>query len=94
MYKLTERAADDFAGIYDYTFLTFGEAQADRYTTALEAFFGTLAGMPDAGRDYPAIPGVMRIEFQRHAIFYTARDADILIVRILHQQMDHKRHLL
>ena len=29
VYKLTERAADDFAVIYDYTLLTFGEAQAD-----------------------------------------------------------------
>ena len=70
MYKLTERAADDFAGIYDYTLLKFGEAQADHYTDALEAFFETLAGMPDMGRDYHTVPGVMRIEFQRHAIFY------------------------
>ncbi|WP_064645510.1 type II toxin-antitoxin system RelE/ParE family toxin [Obesumbacterium proteus] len=46
------------------------------------------------GRDYDAVPGVMRIEFQRHAIFYTVRDTDILIARILHQQMNHKRHLL
>ncbi|EFO6443595.1 type II toxin-antitoxin system RelE/ParE family toxin, partial [Escherichia coli] len=26
--------------------------------------------------------------------FYTVRDTDILIARILHQQMNHKRHLL
>ncbi|AXF76573.1 type II toxin-antitoxin system RelE/ParE family toxin [Erwinia tracheiphila] len=93
MYKLTERAAEDFAGIYDYTLLKFGEAQADHYTDALEAFFETLSGMPDMGRDYNAVPGVMRIEFQRHIIFYTVRDTDILIARILHQQMNHKRHL-
>ena len=80
MYKLTERAADDFAGIYDYTLLKFGEAQADHYTDALEAF-GTLYLKQS-------------IEFQRHAIFYTVRDTDILIARILHQQMNHKRHLL
>ncbi|HGM5491715.1 TPA: type II toxin-antitoxin system RelE/ParE family toxin [Serratia fonticola] len=94
MYKLTEQAADDFARIYDYTLLKFGEAQADHYTDAFEAFFETLAGMPDMGRDYPAVRGVMRIEFQRHAIFYADRCTDILIVRILHQQMDHERHLL
>ncbi|WP_411849028.1 type II toxin-antitoxin system RelE/ParE family toxin [Yersinia ruckeri] len=94
MYKLTGRAADDFAGIYDYTLLTFGEAQADHYTDALEAFFETLAGMPYIGRDYPAVSGVMHIEFQQHVIFYTVRDTDILIARILHQQMNHKRHLL
>jgi toxin ParE1/3/4 len=33
--------------------------------------------MPDMGRDYHTVPGVMRIEFQRHAIFYTVRDTDI-----------------
>lgn len=93
MYKLTERAADDFAGIYDYTLLKFGEVQADHYTDALEAFFGTLAEMPDIGRVYHAVPGVMRIEFQQHTIFYMIRDTDILIARILHQQMNHKLHL-
>ncbi|WP_411703897.1 hypothetical protein [Edaphovirga cremea] len=29
--------------------------------------------MPDMGRDYHVVPGVMRIEFQRHTIFYTVR---------------------
>ncbi|WP_275385695.1 type II toxin-antitoxin system RelE/ParE family toxin [Xenorhabdus bovienii] len=61
--------------------MKFGEAQADHYTDALEVFFETLAGMPDMGRDYHAVPGVMRIEFQRHTIFYTVRDTDILIAR-------------
>ena len=51
MYKLTERAAEDFAGIYDYTLLKFGETQAGHYTDVLETFFETLAGMPDMGRD-------------------------------------------
>lgn len=94
VYKLTELAADDFAGIYDYTLVTFGEVQADLYTDALEAFFNTLGGMPNIGRDYDAISGVKRIEFQRHTIFYTARETDILVVRILHQQMNYKLHLL
>lgn len=93
MYKLTERAAEDFAGIYDYTLLKFGETQADQYTDALEAFFKTLVSMPELGRDYYSVDGVMRIEFQRHTIFYTIRSDDILIARILHQQMNHPRHL-
>lgn len=94
MYKLTERAADDFAGIYDYTLLKFGEVQADHYTDALEAFFETLAEMPDIGRHYDAVPDIFRVEFQRHTIFYTIRDTHMLIARILHQQMNHNRHLL
>jgi hypothetical protein len=38
VYKLTERAADDFAGIYDYTLLKFGEAQATIIQTHLRHF--------------------------------------------------------
>ncbi|KAF1366395.1 type II toxin-antitoxin system RelE/ParE family toxin [Yokenella regensburgei] len=94
MYKLTALAAEDFAGIYDYTLLRFGKAQAEHYTGAMESFFDTLSGMPDLGREYVSVPGVMRAEFQRHIIFYSARAHDILIVRILHQQMDHHRYFL
>ncbi|NUU64980.1 type II toxin-antitoxin system RelE/ParE family toxin [Enterobacteriaceae bacterium BIT-l23] len=93
MYRLTEIAAQDFGAIYDYTLKEFGEEQADRYTDALEAFFDTLSGMPEIGRNYAAVPDVMRVEFQQHTIFYRVRDADILIARILHQQMNHLQHL-
>lgn len=93
MYKLTALAAEDFAGIYDYTFLKFGEAQAEYYTQALETFFQTLAQLPDIGREYLSVPDVNRVEFHRHTIFYKARETDILIVRILHQQMDHQQYL-
>lgn len=93
MYKLTERAVNDFRGIYDYALMKFGETQAERYTDALEAFFETLSDMPSMGRDYEAVPGVMRISFQAHTIFYAVRGDGILVVRILHQQMDLRRHL-
>ncbi|EEF9706293.1 type II toxin-antitoxin system RelE/ParE family toxin [Salmonella enterica] len=93
MYKLTERAVDDFRGIYDYTLMRFGEVQADSYTGALEAFFETLSNMPAMGRDYEPVPGVMRISFQAHTIFYAVRGEGILVARILHQQMDPRRHL-
>lgn len=73
--------------------MKFGETQADSYTDALEAFFEILSEMPAMGRDYEAVPGVMRISFQAHMIFYAVRDEGILVVRILHQQMDPRRHL-
>ena len=94
MYKLTQLAADDFGGIYDYTLNEFGAVQADHYTDALEAFFDMLAEMPELGRNYSAVPNVLRIEFQRHTVFYRVREADIPIVRILHQQMNHTKHFL
>ncbi|HGG6853502.1 TPA: type II toxin-antitoxin system RelE/ParE family toxin [Salmonella enterica subsp. enterica serovar Onderstepoort] len=94
MYKLTERAVSDFREIYDYTLMKFGKTQAERYTDDLEVFLETLSGMPAMGRDYDAVPGVMRIRFQAHTIFYTPGDEGILIVRILNQLMEPHRHLL
>nr|WP_255523195.1 type II toxin-antitoxin system RelE/ParE family toxin [Xenorhabdus sp. PB62.4] len=73
--------------------MKFGETQADRYTEALDTFLKTLSTMPYIGRDYPSVSSIMRMEFQRHTIFYTVRKTDILIARILHQQMEHTRHL-
>lgn len=93
MYKLTEKAVNDFRGIYDYTLMRFGEKQADLYTDALEKIFQTLSEMPDIGLDYDTVPGVKQISFQSHMVFYAVRWKGILIVRILHQQMDPHRHL-
>ncbi len=94
MYKLTTLAVEDFSNIYDYTFQRFGERQADAYTETLEAFLNSVADMPSLGRDYPTIPDVMRIEFQKHSIFYKIEHTDILVIRILHQQMNHVQHLI
>lgn len=94
MYKLTRLAVEDFSSIYDYTFQCFGERQADAYTETLEAFLNSVADMPSLGRDYPTIPDVMRIEFQKHSIFYKREHTGILVIRILHQQMNHVQHLI
>jgi toxin ParE1/3/4 len=50
--------------------------------------------MPDMGRKCGEIrKGYQRHEYARHIIFYKKRDHDILIVRILYDAMDAKRHL-
>lgn len=92
MYKLSQLADGDFAGIYDYTLFKFGEAQADRYTEALAAFLETLSQMPDMGLELERLPGVRRIVFHAHNIFYTSQSDWIFVARILHQQMDASRH--
>ncbi len=94
MYKLTKLAVEDFSSIYDYTFHRFGERQADAYTESLESFLNSVANMPSLGRDYPSFPDIMRIEFQKHAIFYKREHMGILVIRILHQQMHYMQHLI
>lgn len=88
MYKLSNLAVEDFTAIYEYTLLTFGATQADKYTDHLESTFNLLASSPLMGHECPEIGNeVRRHDHQRHAIFYRQREHDIFIIRILHQQM-------
>ncbi len=94
MFKLSKKAADDFGNIYEYTYLNFGEVQADRYTDEMESCLLNLSEAPMMGRDCSELSaGIRRHDFQKHAIFYRVRDADIFVIRILHQQMNAMLHL-
>lgn len=86
MYRLSNLAADDFAAIYEYTLINFGARQADAYTDDLENALGILAECPEIAEE------VRRHDHQRHVIFYRSREHDILVIRILHQQMEPLRH--
>lgn len=93
MYKLSNRATDDFAAIYEYTLLNFGTPQANSYTDDLERTLRLLAESPLMGHECPEIAdAVRRHDHQRHAIFYRVRPNDIFVIRILHQKMEPMRH--
>lgn len=94
MYKLSQKAADDFGDIYEYTFLNFGEEQADNYTEEMELCLQTVSEAPFIGRDCSDLRlGIRRHDHQKHAIFYRVRDFDIFVIRILHHQMNPMLHL-
>jgi len=89
VYKLSDKAAEDFAGIYDYTYINYGGQQAETYMTDIEYCLGSLSATPFIGWDCSELKsGMYRDDFKQHAIFYRIRKADVLIVRILHQQMN------
>jgi len=93
MYKLSGLAAEDFAAIYEYTLLNFGVAKADEYTGALDSSLQLLSDEPLMGRECPEIAvGIRRHDHQKHVIFYLPREQDILVVRLLHQQMEPLIH--
>ncbi|WP_339673832.1 type II toxin-antitoxin system RelE/ParE family toxin [uncultured Zhongshania sp.] len=93
MYKLSNKAVDDFTAIYEYTLLNFGVAQADTYTEHLESSFRMLSISPLMGHAYPEIADdVRRHDHQSHAVFYRQREHDIFIIRILHQQMEPMKY--
>ena len=95
MYKLSNRAAEDFGAMYEYTFRQFGPQQADRYTNQLDAILTMLADNPQMGRDVSeVVEGVRRHEHSHHAIFYQMADNGIYVIRILHQKMNPLIHLV
>lgn len=93
MYKLSGLAAEDFTAIYEYTLLNFGVAKADEYTGSLESTLQLLSAEPGMGRECPEITaGIRRHDHLKHVIFYLPREQVILIVRMLHQQMEPLIH--
>ena len=93
-YVLTRAARADLKQIGRYTTQHWGEEQAETYLSALHIALGDLAALPDMGRQVKWTgEGYLRFDTGRHAVFYRKRANHILIVRVLHQSMEPKRHL-
>jgi len=93
-FHLTNRAVTDLSDIADFTIQSFGIEQARFYRDGLNNCFEILADNPHLGRSAAELaPNLKRSEYQSHVVFYVPRNTDILIIRILHQRMDFKRHL-
>jgi toxin ParE1/3/4 len=78
--------------IATYTVNTWGRDQAMRYIDALEACCQRLADKPELGRACDQVrPGLRRLEYGRHVVFYRIAADGIMVSRILHQRMLPKR---
>jgi len=87
VYRLSQRADQDFESIYVFGVLNFGLEQAEIYTDGLERRFEQIATQPLL---YPAIdhiqPGYRRSVYGSHAVYYRIHEDIVLIARILHSQ--------
>lgn len=93
-YTLSQEADADLEEIAANSVEQWGVARAETYLLGLHETFGRLAEFPDMGRDAGHIrPGYRRIETARHLVFYLKTVTGVLIVRVLHQSFDVKRHL-
>jgi toxin ParE1/3/4 len=94
-YKLTIKAVEDLAQIWNYTFNKWSENQADTYYYMLLDNCKVLAHNPDFGKNYSeVIPNLLGFKAGRHLIFYRRiEDNEIEITRILHEQMDLKNRI-
>lgn len=94
-YDLTKAVIEDLYRIWDYTVDTWSESQADLYDANLKKAFLVIANKPyNRGQDYYFIyPGLRGYHVGHHIVFYTVQEnGRVLIVRILDERMDFKRH--
>ncbi|MFY8136525.1 MAG: type II toxin-antitoxin system RelE/ParE family toxin [Flavobacteriales bacterium] len=91
-YQLTKLAVNDLSEIWEYTYETWSEGQADKYYNLLLNAFESLAKKPKQGKIYDEISDeILCKRVSRHLIFYRElKDQHIEIIRILHESMDLK----
>lgn len=94
-YYLTNKAIDDLSAIWNYTFDTWSENQADAYYIFLVNGCREIAENPSLGKKYNEISqGLLGYKVGRHILFYQViSKTEVEIIRILHEQMDLKNRI-
>lgn len=94
-YILTNKAVEDLSKIWDYTFETWSETQADRYYYILLDSCQELADEKVHGKNYPEVKeDILGFKAGLHIIFYRKlKGSKIEIARILHSRMDLKSRM-
>ena len=92
---VTPQAESDLTGIWIYTCEAWGTGQADRYLDQLEAGVNQLIHHSLLGADYAhVLPGYRRLQLGHHAVFYRVLEPEVLVIRVLHEDMDAPQRLL
>ena len=94
-FKLTNNAVKDLSDIWNYTFDTWSESQADKYYKLILNACAAIAEKQQQGKVYEEIyPELKGKKVSKHIIFYRImEDKSIEITRILHERMDLKNKL-
>jgi len=91
-YYLTNKAVDDLATIWDYTYDKWSENQADKYYLLLLNSCQEIADNPNLGKKYDNVTEkLLGFKSNQHIIFYQIiSNKEVEIIRILHGRMDLK----
>lgn len=93
--RITPKAESDLIGIWIYTCEEWGADQADNYLDKLEASMKQLLNHPSLGTNYAHVfPGYRRLQVEHHAVFYQVLELEVLVIRVLHEDMDAPARLL
>jgi toxin ParE1/3/4 len=91
---LTEIARADLASIRRYSTRTWGRDQTSKYMDALrDTMTGLVRGTVVTRARDDLRPAIRMASSDRHSIFFEADESRILVVRVLHDSMDYRRHL-
>ena len=95
-YNLTNKAIEDLAKIWNYTFEQWSEQQADNYYEVLISNCEEIANNSKLGKNYDGVtPNLLGLRINRHIIFYRKiEESEVEITRILHERMDLKNRIL
>lgn len=92
---VTPKAESDLTEIWMYTCEKWGFDQADSCLDQLEAGMNQLINHASLGVNYAHVfPGYRRLQVEHHAVFYQVLEPDVLVVRVLHEDMDAPQRLL
>jgi toxin ParE1/3/4 len=94
-YKLTKKATEDLANIWNFTVDTWSENLADQYYYMLLGSCQDIVDSRVSGKQYEGIySGLLGIKAGKHIIFYRHINHDAVeIARILHERMDLKKRI-
>lgn len=94
-YLLSNNAVVDLRDIWSYGANQWDMTQADKYAIKIDKMCEFLFENPGIGKNRDEIyTGLKSHPIGSHSIYYVEQDQTILVVRILHQNMDSERHLL
>jgi len=93
---LTEKAEQDLANIVDYTIDNWGYNQALIYNGYFDDAFKALTEnpyLPISKSREDLLPSLRILRVEKHYLFYTTTDKEVIVIRILHEAMDFMRHI-
>lgn len=92
--ELTEIARADLKSIRRYSIRTWGQDRTSQYMTAIrDTLKGLVRGTVRTRNRDDLRPGLQMATTGRHCIFFEADESRVLVVRVLHDRMDYRRHL-
>jgi len=91
-----KKANDDLNNIWDYTYESWSETQADKYYATIKFTCLEIEKNPELGKAYSGISrNLLGIKSGKHIIFYASiSENEIEIIRILHERMDLKNKII